>query len=65
MLSLGVENEPLLFLVSCVRMDRATLEAGVHEAIASIPEVLRAQLMNVDVVVEGPVAPTSGFLYSI
>ena len=52
MLSLGVENEPLLFLASCMLMDRATFEAVVHEAIASIPEALRAQLMNVDVVVE-------------
>ena len=33
-------------------MDRATFEAVVHEAVASIPEVLRAQLANVDVVVE-------------
>ena len=33
-------------------MDRAKFEAVVHEAVASIPEVLRAQLVNVDVVVE-------------
>lgn len=34
-------------------MDRATFEAVVEEAVASIPEVLRARLANVDVVIEG------------